>query len=388
MTLDKFYETLRLISNLDQKLGLQATLEQIRDNLANLANSPAAVQFQSSLATGLSSLSSAAEILRNSISPSERSAITEIGGEEFFDPLIAERVQSAVSANAMTPSVARDFAKDLATRRAAFLNTVEGTLTGLESLGVDNHQGVRAPADLAFLIPRDLFENRVDAFAKELKFISKLIQDFGEAVTGEAEPAKLEALSSSVPTIAIVAGVGVISAIGTAVNKFLSAWEKVENIRRLRQELSEVSVKKQALNELTEEITTTIEEVVEESTTLTLTSYKGDSARRNELRTAVQQDLHRLFAQIERGLTIEFRARPEEENDQPGSDALANIDEIARTIQFPTVLREPILLDNGRIIEGEFEAVGSSKKTTTQKKTTTSKKSRNSSESTAHKDEG
>ncbi len=44
MTTDKLYEILRLMVHLDEELGLQRSLEQIRDSLANLANQPATKQ--------------------------------------------------------------------------------------------------------------------------------------------------------------------------------------------------------------------------------------------------------------------------------------------------------------------------------------------------------
>jgi len=62
-----------------------------------------------------------------SLSASERAAIAEIGGGEFFDPDLAEKVKASIAANAMTPSVARDFVLDVATRRAEFLRTIKTT---------------------------------------------------------------------------------------------------------------------------------------------------------------------------------------------------------------------------------------------------------------------
>jgi hypothetical protein len=370
MTIEKFYETLNFIVKLDANLRLQPNLATITDTLSSLVNSPAQPSFQSALASTLATFTEAAGKLREAISPSQSSSIAEVGGKEFFEPTIAEKIQTSIAANAMTPSVARDFVQDIAARRAKFLTTIKQTLAGLEELGVSSKELGPGDADLAFVIPRDLFDNELGSFAKELSFINHLIQDFSEAVTGEAEPAVLEGLSSSDPTIALVASLPVIAVIAGIVNKFLEAWEKIEKIRKIRAELTDIGMKGKALDELTENITTTVNEVVEESTRVTLEKYKGDLGRRNELESALRRDTRRLFGQIERGLTIQFRAEPSAKADEPDRKALETIERISRTLQFPQIENEPMLLTNGEILEGELEVIKVSKKTTIRKTTT------------------
>ncbi len=296
-----------------------------------------------------------------------------MGGHDFFDPAISDVVKSSIQKNAMTPSVARDRVQDLATRRAAFMASIREARQSLEKLGIKTSALQPGSADLAFLIPRDIFDNRLEAFAKELTFISRLMGHLSEGLTSEAAQVELEQLSSSVPTVALVAGVGVISALASIVNKFLDAWTKIEKIRKMRAELSEICIKKMALDELTEQITTTVDDVVEEATELVLVNYKGTPERKNELSNAVRQDTLRLFGQIERGLTVEFRAVPSKEKETEEGKALANISDLSRVIQFPEVPKEPMLLLNGQILEGDIQAVKRTKTTTTRKATTSKK---------------
>ena len=80
-----------------------------------------------------------------------------------------------------------------------------------------------------------------------------------------------------------------------------------------------------------------------------------------------------MFGQIERGLTVEFRAEPEEgKDDSEEQKALKDISEIARVIQFPKVTQEPMLLNGSEILEGDIH-VKHTKKTTTHKSTVTKK---------------
>jgi hypothetical protein len=372
-TAEQLYGTLKFIDSLDAKLGLQKTLESIGEALTNLVGSPANPTYQSTLASALASFETAASKLAESITPSQFAAVKEMGGDAFFDPLIAEKVKSSVQLNAMTPSVAKDFVQDLASKRSTFLTTVRGARQNLEKLGI-RESGIKADsADIAFLIPRTIFDNRLGPLAKELTFISRLMQDFSEALTGQAVQVELEQLSSSVPTVSLLAGVVVIEVLARVVNKFLEAWERIEKIRKMRAELTEMGLKGTAVEELTETITTTVDGTVEESVELVLANYKGDEGRKQELGNAIRQDTRRLFGQIERGLTIELRAGAASDKEGDGKEALQNIADMSKSMQFPNIPQEPILLGNGEILEGDIQAVKSSKKTTTHKSTTTRK---------------
>src|SRR5713226_2165031 len=121
MTSQKLYEILKFLDTLDKKLNLQKSLESVREALTNLVGAPAQPQYQSALASALTSLEVAAAKLHGSITPSQYATIEDMGGAEFFDPSIAEKVKTSVQMNAMTPSVAKDFTEELATKRSEFL---------------------------------------------------------------------------------------------------------------------------------------------------------------------------------------------------------------------------------------------------------------------------
>ena len=367
MTSQKLYGILKFLDELDRKLDLQTKLEAVTNALSNLVSQPAQPQHQSALATALAAFEQAAAQLREKITPSQYALVNAMGGEEFFDPSIAEKIKASVQMNAMTPSVARDFVQDLVTRRADFLATIRSVRQNLEKLKITASALEPGSADIAFLIPRDIFDNELGRFAKELTFISRLLQDFSEAVTGKAEHVQLEQLSSSIPTVALAASVPVIGVIAFVVNKFLEAWERIEKIRKIRAELTEIGMKGAALDQLTEQITTTVDEVVEEATEVVLLKYEGSADRKNELTNAIRQDTHRLFGQIERGLTVEFRAEPQEDGEIEQQKTLTDISDLAHAMHFPKIAQEPMLLKGGDILEGEIHSVKHAKKTTAHK---------------------
>ena len=352
-------------------LHLQSLRVFISSNLNQLASSPAQPQIQSALATVLSQFTTAAEEMRDSLSPSQLGVIKDMGGEEFFDPAIADKVRTAVEKNAMTPSVARDIAKDLAQRRQTFLDTIEAARDGLEKLNIRESALKPGEADAAFMIPREISRITSTISRGSSKFIGQLLNHYTEAILGEAKSVELEQLSSSIPTVAVMADLVVLSMLGTVINKFLAAWLKIEKIRKVRGSLEEIGMDGTAMDQLDEKITTTVDQVVEESTEIVLKPHKGDAHRRKELENAVRQDTRRLFVQIERGLTVEFRVGEQEKGGDPERQkALANIAELDKTLKFPPPLTEPLLLGtgDGDIIEGEIK-LKHSKKTTTHKAT-------------------
>jgi len=165
------------------------------------------------------------------------------------------------------------------------------------------------------------------------------------------------------------------------VNKFLEAWERIQKLRNVRNDLAELNLKGTNLEELTEEITTTVETVVEESTQLVLSSYQGEPSRKNELENALKQDTRRLFGQIERGLTIEFRAEPKPNQTEGDRKALTTISNLGQRMTFPERSQEPMLLESGQVVEGDIATFTHSTKSTTHK-STTSRKSKESKKET------
>ncbi len=350
MNVPNLYDLLRFIDELDREQGLQTKLEAIKSSLDELVTAPAQPQYQTALATALASFADAASKLETAIPPAQRALIAEIGGSQFFDPSIAENVRSVIASNAMTPSVARDFVQKLAKERATFLANVKTTHQGIEKLGVQGEPLAPGSAEMAFLIPRDLFKNHLGSFAKELSFINKLTLDFGEALTGEVAAIELNKLSSSIPTISIAATAAVMIAIGTVVNKFLDAWKKVEEIREIRGRLSKIGMKGAALDQLTDQVKAIVNEVVDESTDFLLINSPVDSGRKHELSIALKKDTFKLFQQIELGLAIEIRVEPSGPTNIADEDSKAKFEALrvlSRNLQFPQIAGEPILLTSG-----------------------------------------
>jgi len=205
-----------------------------------------------------------------------------------------------------------------------------------------------------------------EGFALELRFLDRLLLDISEATLGQPEPPVLEALSTTNPMVAIFAQPQVLEVLAKAVNLFLDAWAKIEEIRKVRADVSRIGISGAALQQFDEKIEETVTEVVEESVKMSLSSYSSDNGRKNELGNALSQDMRRLFGQIERGLIVEFRAEPDKKADDENAQSLLNVRDIGKGLRYPTPEAQPLLLASGEVLEGEITR-------TTKKKTITTK---------------
>lgn len=379
MTSQRLYGIVKYLDSLDQKLALQTTLETIRDTLASLVSSPGQPAAQTTLAAALATFSKGVANMGASITPSQEELIREIGGADFFDPTMAEKIQTSIQTNAMTPSVAQTFVQEFATKRATFLATIRGAKQAFEKLGIKEVDLKPGNADASFLIPKEIFDSELGLFARELKFITRLVEHFTEAQTGNIEPVILEQLSSSTPAVSIVANLAALGLLATVIKQFLEAWLKFEEIREVRAKVAKLGFTGPALKQFDDQITTSIEEVIEKSTELVIANYPGTPQRKNELANAIRKDTGHLFSQIERGLTVEFRAEPKADAEPDQKAKLEQIANVGKVLQFPKVKDEPLLLGTGAIPEDTEEENGSvqvlkeNTKTTT-KKTITEKK--------------
>ncbi len=110
--------------------------------------------------------------------------------------------------------------------------------------------------------------------------------------------------------------------------------------------MRKLGVTGKAFNEFTEKITATVKEVVEAETQLLANKYLRDEGRTNELVIALNNNFHRLFAQIERGLVIEIRSEPPAgtDGDHDGKATLIGLRTLSQTLRFPPPSSEPLLL--------------------------------------------
>jgi hypothetical protein len=344
MTSEKLLQTIKFLVDIDQLNTLQPTLDAIGSTLASLASAPAQPTYQESLAKQLDTLDSSVASMALELTPARVNAIEKIGAGGFFNPHIADEVRRAVSQNAMTPTVARDVVQRLASRRSSYITNLETTLQGLMELGIKETSPSAGTADLSFIVPRDLFDNDLGRLSAELRFINRLLRHYGEAITGETYIVRLEELSSSDPTIAVLATLELAEHIASTVSKLIELWKTISKWLDARNNLVELDLEGEALNQITEKATKRIESVIEETVEETITTTKYRGPRKNELRNALLIDTRVLYGQLERGLVVEVRAQPPTSPTEDETKSFNNINELNKIMVFPSRNPHPLFL--------------------------------------------
>lgn len=375
MTIERFYELLAKLISADSDLNLQSSLTQIRDSLNNLTSQPNAAQHQTSLKNALEAFEVGTAELGRLIGLSDRRAIEEIGGKDFFDPSISASVADSISHNAMTPAVARDFVQNLTNQRAIFLETLKSTAKGIGDLGITQAEEANQPeVSVGFSIPRNLFDDQLDTFANELRFIDRLLRNIQEASTGQVTPPRLGTLASSIPTVVVWDGLLTLKLLGVVINEFLDAWKKIEKIREIRTSMANIGFDSgPAVKQIDEHIEAAVSDAVEKSKKSVMRDYPKKDGRQHELDTGLDKNLRRLFSLIESGLTVEIKVKADADDEDSTSD-LHELKQIADRMDFPAPTQEPKLLKADLNIEDDTATVGASKSATAQTRTAKKKK--------------
>jgi hypothetical protein len=247
----------------------------------------------------------------------------------------------------MTPVVVRDQLQDFISRRQEFLGSMVKARDGMRSLGFQKQTVAPGEADLAFLIPRDLFGNQLGGLAKELAVINRIVRIFEEVSVAEPPEIEVREISSSEPTFVLGIPLPTILMIGALVQWGLAKWKTVEEIRKIRRESESLGLPKEIVSKFEDHIQSSIESAVAAKTIELIAMYKGEDARRNELQLGLTWAIESLMARIERGLTVEIRVLPAvpiaEDEVNMGDGLVEELLRINQDLHAMPVLGEPIL---------------------------------------------
>jgi hypothetical protein len=232
--------------------------------------------------------------------------------------------------------------------RSAYLEKIRALAENLKAVNIEANPIKPGEAEIGFLLPRALFNNRLDQLIKELRDVNRIIRAFSEVATGAAEEVEVRQISASDPLFFFALAAPTIAALAKAVSWALATWKSVEEIRKVRADILHTKV-------LTEK---EIEELFERKIQDKLQSAVGQKVaelvppddkpgRAKEQRTDLTWALESLLAHIERGVVIEIRSLPPttkaEGSLEPIDTSFATLKEIASQLTFPNPQGTPIM---------------------------------------------
>jgi hypothetical protein len=342
---DKLRELIERILEVEAKADTQTRLNHLASALANLAGTPQNADYQTQLATALKQFASSMSKFQVAFSPRDYERVLELSNEAF-SPSMVEEITESISQNVMSPIVA-----NLHSKRNEVFTRLRELQTTLEYFHFGYVEPEPGEAELGFQIPRELFENNLPGFIKELRDLELIIKFFSEAELGKYEPAEVGSISTSDPLVFLSMAEPVAKAIGLAVSWAVATWLGVEKIRKLRAETAQLKSfsEEEVENIFGTKIKQEIKAAVDTKVAEILENSKASKTRQPELGAHLTKALEALLAKIERGMTIELRIGPAPLDDDTTDDA----DDVAASHQelldiqaglvFPKPSDSPIL---------------------------------------------
>jgi hypothetical protein len=355
MNASRLYFFVLFLLREEGKLGLQTKLTEFLSALQNLVNTPQDSNHQTEVTKKLADLEASFSSFENVLTPAQVAAIEEIGASQFFSSVLVKKIRSLMAENPMTPTVARDGVDALRASRENFIAALQNTHTSLKTLGVRPDDLKPDSAEIGFLLPRELFSNRLDLLVKELRDIELIIRQFSEVVLGTVEEITVRQISTSDPIFFFGINAYTIGAIGASITWMLNTWRQALEIKKKYNELKELGIDEDILGKIENNVKKKVEQSIKERAAELIKEYRKDDARKNELEAGLKWAMQSLMARVERGMIVEVRFLPppkpkdgasnaeDQAKYQAQSEQFSELAKIAKGLEFPAIEGEPIL---------------------------------------------
>ncbi|MFZ4690666.1 MAG: hypothetical protein ACOYLS_15640 [Polymorphobacter sp.] len=308
MNLAEFVELSSELVADDDRLSLSAIMNEIVNSANNISSNPTEAIYQQGLLDAIDRLRIAFQKMIAEFNPGTRQNMPEIGAEKWFTLQLLDSVDSKLRMAQATPAVMRDVLNEIAQQRSLYVAKLRAADETLRSFGVEEADIRQGEAEGKITVPRDIFDNDLSKFEKEIKFIVRLLNTLNEIVTGSVQPLKLQTLSTTDPTIVIELSLDTAKLVGQLMAWAVATWGVVELNRKLRAETSNLNAKTAA------QVKALIDEDTSEKMRLAIdikvTELVGlrPIERNAEVRTAIEKLLKQLLERVERGFSIVVRA--------------------------------------------------------------------------------
>jgi hypothetical protein len=286
-----------------------ALLQQLDTALQALVQEPAQPSHQQTISTLRQQLDAAlASAPSNDFSPAWREALEELDVSDLVGETLREQIQAIFERNEITPSAAAQELTPLAQRLQAFDQALDSLIASFEFFGIGAEELAPGEFEVGFLVPRAAVDEELGALGKEFVQLKRILGPFLELTTGNRPDVRVRSIASSEFQVLLDSAPAAALMIATALERLISSYEKVLQIRLAHQTLRESGVAEKTLDSVSKEAEKLMEkdiaELVEE---LLAQGEPPDPGRANELRKDLQSALNGLANRIDRGYGVEVR---------------------------------------------------------------------------------
>lgn len=304
-------------------------LERLAQGLKQAVAAPSQPSHQQEVSDSRSHLN---EALRsapsNTFSPAWKSAIEDLELDGLLGQALRERIEEIFLRNEITPSAAANEIAPLSAEVGRLSEALQRLLHGFEYLEIGFEELPPGEFEIGFLIPRDAVGEDLERLGLEFRKLDRVLAPFLELGTGGRPDLRVRTIASSEFQVFLQSAPAVAVLLATAMERIISSYEKVMNIRLAYKKLQDSDVSATALKAVAKDadakMASEIKKVVED---LLKQADRKDDARLNELRKELTDSLNALANRVDKGYSVEVRAGPQEEPpadaDEPPADAAA-----------------------------------------------------------------
>ena len=307
MNVERLHVIAKAIRNDLRKHKIVTTLQNLIDALTEQIANPQDPEPQKQVTEHLTVLRKGLTISEvNDFSPTWLQVVEELEVSNLLGLRLRARINAIFSRNAITPTIALKELQAIHSVLSAFSTSLDHLLKAFADLSIGIEELDPGEAEVGVLVPRSYVHNHLDDFAKELSEIDKILKVFAEVSTGSRPGFEINTISSSDLNIYLAAIPPVAACVAVAVERIVSLYKQMLEIRKLKFELEKFEIEKEGLRAIDRTVKARMDKGIEQLVKELMNEfYVGeDDGRRTSFRSIYAMRLGKLPIELTMDLTL------------------------------------------------------------------------------------
>lgn len=338
------------------EVGTPSLLKRLVDGLNEMVTQPQQPQPQQQVSDALAELEEKLVAARSEgFSASWRQTVEELDLGDLFGTGLLDVVREVMRRTELTPSVAAADLSPYLERIQRTQTDLAAMITAFEDFEIPTEDLEPGQVEVSVLIPRGAVRNELPDLGKEFINIQRILNPFVELATGSRPNLEVRAIASSDFGVYLAAVPAAGAALAHAVEKIVSLYKQVLEIRILHQQMRDQGVPDAALAEVESHAESIVSAGIEEQVEVLAQGHEELGERLNELKIELRGAMNSIANRIDAGYNIDVRAEPlldSEESDEEAEPSpadvanqgyIASIRSAAPSLKFISPAGRPIL---------------------------------------------
>ncbi len=294
----------------------------------NLASNPGHEPFVASIKANLDRLQ---DVLANSSlsdsPPSVRAIMSSIGADEFLGSKYFERLKRVIHENQLSPQQAAAALTAFRTETESYYLTTSQINEGLRKVGAEFEVLEPGETELGIRIPVEQGSRTLKDLSKDANQWHNTLMPFSEVFGEDREPVRVRVIATSSWEFYLAAPLPVLYGISLCLKGVNAILRELVTMRRLAQELRDTGTSPSLVQQFEGETKERLDGKARElADSMVEKNFKGDEARKNELKNHMTQSVKHLAKEMTKKVTLEIRVelpKPEaSEQDKEPTEAI------------------------------------------------------------------